>query len=303
METSPGQYTFDATLAAPIQDGQVYTATATDGSGNTSEFSPCFSIGFAISGHVDYCITPSSNVPGVSMNVTGSQTTSTVTDANGNYSINLPESGSYTLTPAKSALSPAAAGIDTSDVVGVQRHFLGLASLNGCALTAADADGNSTVDTSDVIAIQRFFLGLNSGTGNVGQWRFSPGSRSYPNLSANQPSQNYDALMIGDINGDLTPTRANPDPGNSTASVSRVSSSARLVTPSVVATVSLPIANIGTNVTNFTLPVTTSNINAADNLVGFQGDFTFDSSVVTFQGTSASGAGLTASTTRSLTKA
>src|SRR4029434_5764324 len=82
-----------------------------------------------ISGHVDYCITPGDNVPNVSINVTGSQTTSTTTDAGGNYSINLPETGTYTLTPTKTALAPMAPGIDTADVVGAQRHFLGLAPL------------------------------------------------------------------------------------------------------------------------------------------------------------------------------
>jgi hypothetical protein len=46
-------------------------------------------------------------------------------------------------------------------------------------------------------------------------------------------------------------------------------------------------------VTTFTQPVVTSAINAADNLVGFQGDFTFDSSVLTFQSTPVSNAGLT----------
>ena len=46
--------------------------------------------------------------------------------------------------------------------------------------------------------------------------------------------------------------------------------------------------------TNFTQPVVTSAINGADNLIGFQGDFTFDSAVVTFQSPPVSSAGLTA---------
>src|SRR5439155_10659759 len=124
---------------------------------------------------------------------------------------------------------------------------------NGCALTAADADKDSTVDTVDAIAIQRFFLGSNSGTAHVGEWQFNPANRPYSNLTTSQSSQNYDALVFGDITGDLTPSLANPDSGNSAA--------ARPVTPSSVTTVSLPIGNIGTNVTDFTLAVTTSNIN------------------------------------------
>jgi CSLREA domain-containing protein len=240
-----------------------------------------------ISGHVDYCITPGDNVPNVSINVTGSQTTSTTTDASGNYSINLPEAGSYTLTPTKTALAPMAPGIDTADVIAAQRHFLGLAPLSNCPLTAANANPaqDSLVDTVDAIAIQQFFLGAGSGTADVGKWRFNPGSQSYPNLSTSQ-SQDYSALVIGDITGDVTPTIANRDSAKAVANP---------VTPSTVAMVSLPVANVSTNVTSFTQPVTTTNIDAADNLVGFQGDFTFDSSVVTFQvPTSASPAGLTA---------
>ncbi|HMG74860.1 MAG TPA: LamG-like jellyroll fold domain-containing protein [Pyrinomonadaceae bacterium] len=254
-----------------------YTLTVTGTSASATHNTPVQLAVTAplISGHVDYCISPSADVPGVTINVSGSQTTSTTTNSSGNYSINLVAGGNYTLTPTKTALFPTAPGIDTADVIAAQHHFLGFTTLNGCALTAADADGDSTVDTVDPLAIQRFFLGHNSGTGHVGEWRFNPANRPYSNLTTSQSSQNYDALVIGDITGDLTPSLANPESGTSAAALS--------ITPSSVAIVSLPVGNIGTNVTDFTLPVTTSNINASDNLVGFQGDFTFDSSVVTFQ--------------------
>ena len=60
-------------------------------------------------------------------------------------------------------------------------------------------------------------------------------------------------------------------------------------------TISLPVVTVDTSVTTFTQPVTTSTIDAADNLIGFQGDFTFDSTVVTFQNPPVVAAGLTAS--------
>jgi hypothetical protein len=63
--------------------------------------------------------------------------------------------------------------------------------------------------------------------------------------------------------------------------------------PCTVSTVSLPIAGVTTAVTTFIQPVTTTNINSSDNLVGFQGDFTFDETVVTFQNPPVSGSGLT----------
>lgn len=63
--------------------------------------------------------------------------------------------------------------------------------------------------------------------------------------------------------------------------------------PCLVSTVSLPVATVTTAVTTFVQAVTTTNLNSSDNLVGFQGDFTFDETVVTFQNPPVSGAGLT----------
>ena len=53
------------------------------------------------------------------------------------------------------------------------------------------------------------------------------------------------------------------------------------------------MATVSTAVTSFTQPVLTSAINPSDNLIGFQGDFTFDETVVTFQNPPVSAAGLT----------
>jgi len=183
-----------------------------------------------ISGHVDYCITPSDNVPGVTIGVTGSQTTSTTTDSIGNYSINLPEGGNYTLTPTKAALAPLAPGIDTADVVGAQRQFLGLTSLIGCALTAADATEDSTIDTVDAIAIQHFFLGQSSG--NVGKYQFSPASRSYSSLTSAQASQDFDTLILGDVIASYADRAGGPSQD--------AAGSNSIEVPSTVAAVALP---------------------------------------------------------------
>ena len=45
--------------------------------------------------------------------------------------------------------------------------------------------------------------------------------------------------------------------------------------------------------TNFIAPVTTTAIDAKNKLVGFQGDFTFDERVITFQGEPVQKAGIT----------
>jgi hypothetical protein len=59
--------------------------------------------------------------------------------------------------------------------------------------------------------------------------------------------------------------------------------------------VALPIETIPASINTFTLPVLALTIDVADNLMGFQGDLVFDSSVVTFQATPVQPAGLTAS--------
>ena len=140
-------------------------------------------------------------MPNVTLNLTGDTTGSTTTDPSGNYTLSsVPSGGSYTVTPTKSALTPGSAGIDTMDVVAVQRHFLNIALLPpGCRLTAADVNGDTAIDTIDVIAIQRFFLGLSTGIANTGKYQFTPANRTYPAVGNNQTGQNYDTLIFGDV--------------------------------------------------------------------------------------------------------
>ena len=68
------------------------------------------------------------------------------------------------MTPAKAALTPGTSGINTVDVVAIQRHFLLVGTpLSGCQLVAAEVDLNGLVNTVDVVAVQRFFLLLQPG--------------------------------------------------------------------------------------------------------------------------------------------
>lgn len=135
------------------------------------------------------------------MNLTGSASGATSSDNSGNYTFaGLAPGGSYTITPSKTALTPGSTGINTVDVVAVQRHFLLITSIPvGCRLTAADVNGDATVNTVDVVAIQRFFLSLSTGTANVGKYLFNPANRSYSTLSNDQTAQDYQALVFGDV--------------------------------------------------------------------------------------------------------
>jgi hypothetical protein len=156
----------------------------------------------SISGLISYCSNPSSGpVPNVTLNLTGSASGSTLSDGSGNYTFSsLPSGGSYTVTPTKAARAPGSAGINTLDVIAIQRHALSiLPLLTGCRLTAANANPAPGVNTLDVIAVQRFAIGLTTGTFNAGKYQFTPASRSYPGVVTNQTGQNYDALIFGDV--------------------------------------------------------------------------------------------------------
>src|SRR6185295_2634953 len=140
-------------------------------------------------------------VPNATLALTGTSSGSTTTNGSGNYTLaSIPSGGNYTVTPSKAALTPASVGINTVDVIAVQRHFLNLGTpLTGCRLTAADVNGVGGINTVDVIAVQRFFLGLSTGIADTGKYLFSPVNRNYPGVIIDQTGQNYDVLVYGDV--------------------------------------------------------------------------------------------------------
>ena len=156
--------------------------------------------GIMISGNVSYCSNPVPGpVPGVTLTITG--TSPRVTDSSGNYSFLVPPGANITVTPSKAPLvpgGPGSSGIGTADVIAIQKHYLGITALTGCRLTAADCAAPAGINTVDTLAVQKFFLQLN-GTGNVGQYQFTPASRFYTNVTVNQTNQNYDTLVLGDV--------------------------------------------------------------------------------------------------------
>jgi hypothetical protein len=208
-----------------------------------------------------------------------------LSDGSGNYTFSsLPSGGNYTVTPTKAARLPGSANINTVDVVATQRHFLNLGTpLSGCRLTAADVNGDSSVNTVDVIAIQRFFLTLSTGIANVGKYKFTPASRTYAGVVTDQTAQNFDTLVFGDVASDFVErVDGSPQPGADNG-----------MRTGEVAVVALPEVAVNQSMSNFIAAVRTSAIDAKNKLAGFQGDFTFDERVVTFQREPVQKAGLT----------
>src|SRR5678815_1037427 len=245
---------------------------------------------YSISGTVGQCNTTGPSgilLDGATMTRTGASSGSTVTAGGGLYSFSGLAGGNYTVTPSKANRPPGSAGINTTDVIAIQRHFLLLGTpLSGCRLLAADCAAPVGITTGDVIATQRFFLVLSTGIGNVGRYSFTPANRTYTPLAGNQTAQNYSAIVFGDVS---TPF-ANPRPGGPSGDAPEGAP-----TLATVAAVEFPAVSIDQSKSYFSVPVRTTQIDAQSNLVGFQGDLTFDERVVSFQNEPVRAAGLTAS--------
>lgn len=199
-----------ATTVSNLASGIVYYFALTAYDVNTFEsgFSPetTYTVptptpaSIGISGALSTCVGP-----GVAYTVSLSGGATVVTGGSGNYSFTgLAPGNTYTVTPSKPDLVPGGFGISGADAIAVQRHYTGQ-SLPICQQAAADVNGDGEIDTVDVIGIQRFFLGITTGVANVGKHRFTPVDRTYVNVTANQINQNFDVAILGDVTAPFVP--------------------------------------------------------------------------------------------------
>ncbi|MBK9107884.1 MAG: T9SS type A sorting domain-containing protein [Saprospiraceae bacterium] len=73
-------------------------------------------------------------------------------------------------------------GVSTADIVKIQRHILGIETLNTpYRLIAADVNNSSSITASDVTEIRKLVLGVASEFSKVQSWTFIPKSFVFPN--------------------------------------------------------------------------------------------------------------------------
>ncbi|HEX9927083.1 MAG TPA: PKD domain-containing protein [Pyrinomonadaceae bacterium] len=140
------------------------------------------------------------------------------TNANGSYLLdNLTAGGSYTVTPSKTGNIN---GITAYDATLVLRHVasggFGTNALNANQQLAADTNNSGDVTSFDATQILRYVAanGTTANTGHVGNWRFSPAPRSYNSVFSPITNQNYEAVIVGEINGNWSPTGSEIISGN-----------------------------------------------------------------------------------------
>ena len=108
-------------------------------------------------------------------------------------------------------------GVSTLDLVLIQKHILGLTSLDSpYKIVAADANNNQSVSATDLIELRKLILGIYSELPNNDSWRFVDAQQQFPLVSMPWPLQevitlndlnsdmlenNFVAIKIGDVNG------------------------------------------------------------------------------------------------------
>jgi uncharacterized protein YdeI (BOF family) len=167
---------------------------------------------YNISGSVIYGITSPNQTPsiisGVSLNASGASFLSAVSDASGAYQLlGLTPSGDYTVTQSKTG---EVNGINSLDATRIQQHRVGLITLTPNQLAAADTDGSGTINSLDATRIQQRLVGITS-QNIIGQWKFVPGTKQYNSVNNNLTGENYQAVLVGEVSGNWSPTSSFAD--------------------------------------------------------------------------------------------
>ena len=151
--------------------------------------------GTEVSGTVSYY--NSQPVSDAIINLSGPASKKDTTDTSGQYRIVDFPSGTYNLYAEKTGDRRSA--ISGSDALAVLQAAGFARTLTPDQIIAADVNESGDVTGADAVAILRYLAFLNTGTANVGTWKFIPGSLSITIFGKQQ--QDYTAYLLGDVTG------------------------------------------------------------------------------------------------------
>jgi len=262
-ETSIGSPSPTATPTATV------TVTATPTATPTQTPAPI------ISGRVTYenAAVPVVPVPHTVISAVGSPPVSVETDLSGNYSLSGFGPGDLIVRPSKvdeSFLTPN--GVFSNDAALISQHVVHLITLNPTQQRAGRVSGGADLTSLDAAFIAQWIVGLTNPNNQTGRWAFTPATRTYSNVNTDLANENYDALLMGDVNGDWIAPNMRPEepvPGADTASVSLGMASA-------------PAGKI------VNVPLTVGNL-AGRRITSYQFDMLFDPQIVEVAGVDSAG--------------
>ncbi len=209
-------------------------------------------------------------IPGVSVELQGSEVAPVNTGNNGTYEFNISENRNYIVAPQKDGEDLA--GVTTLDLVLIQKHILDINKINNpYKLLAANVSGDNRLTAADIFILRKLILGKIDDIGN--SWMFVNKDYEFENsnvpfnedvMTSTPVNTNEDAVVnfygvkMGDINLSLDMLEA------------RSSEKLQL---------SVDVVQFEAGVVE--VPVYAEDINRVE---GFQYTFTFDSEVLSFVG-------------------
>lgn len=211
--TATATETFTPTITATVTatDTPTFTPTTTPTGTTTNTPTDTPTPPASISGTITYGNAIGAPNPRFVSNVllsgTGSPNVSTTSGfPGGEYTLNGFGSGSYTVTPTKTA---GQNGITSFDAAKVAQHAAGIISLTGNQLVVADVSDNGNVTSFDAALIGKYVVAAPP-FGNAGNWKFGPTNRTYPSVSFNLIGEDYVAFLMGEVSGNWTNSGAHP---------------------------------------------------------------------------------------------
>jgi hypothetical protein len=155
-------------------------------------------------------------IEGVSVNLSGHTSMTTITPSTGTFAFaNLSKGSDFTVTPLldKNHLN----GVSTFDLILIQKHILGVQLLQTpYKMIAADVNNSKSITTLDMIQLRKLILSIDQNFANNTSWRFvdatyrfpdpsNPWATNFPevvsvnNLESNITA-NFIAIKVGDVN-------------------------------------------------------------------------------------------------------
>ena len=140
-----------------------------------------------------------------------------VTDAEGHYAFaNTPFYADYQVRGEKN--DDYLNGVSTLDLIMIQRHILGIETLDSpYKMIAADINNDNTISAVDLIELRKLVLGIYTELPNNGSWKFINAdntlnvnnpwdyseTRAIVDLAADMEAEDFVGVKIGDVNGSV----------------------------------------------------------------------------------------------------
>ena len=145
-------------------------------------------------------------IPNVILYVQGFENQSVVSDANGEFYLELPlsEGQQYNII-AESFELDFRSGVSTIDLAMLIKHVLNVQPLNSnFQRLAADVFRDNNVSTFDIVAMRKLILNNSStATGHTSAWKFFPQNGSSSFNTNNLSNRNFIGIKIGDLNDSI----------------------------------------------------------------------------------------------------